>query len=185
MKRILCFVVLAMLAFTVSSARADATLRPGDTFDLRIGGVPSDDQATISSGYTVDGEGNLNLPLIGKIRAAGLTASAIQSSIERTYVSQGIFTHPTITINIAPSARFVNVGGQVKAPQRVAYTPDMTVMSAINAAGDFTDYADQKKVYLTHDGKLTFVNCKKARVNPSEDVKVLPGDQIQVRESFW
>ena len=73
----------------------------------------------------------------------------------------------------------------MKAPQRVAYTPDMTVMSAINAAGDFTDYADQKKVHLTRDGKVTYVNCKRARADPSEDPKVLPGDQIQVGESFW
>ena len=61
----------------------------------------------------------------------------------------------------------------------------MTVMSAINAAGDFTEYADQGKVRLTRDGQVSIVNCKKARKDPSEDKKVLPGDQIQVGESFW
>ena len=185
MKRASICLVLAMLAFSVSSALADATLRPGDSFDLRIGGVPADDQATISSNYTVDGDGYLNLPYLGRIQVARMTASAIQVTIEHAYTSQGIFTHPTITLNIAPSARFVNVGGQVKAPQRVAYTPDMTVLSAINAAGDFSDYADQGKVQLTRDGRVSIVNCKKARKDPSQDVKVLPGDRIQVPEGFW
>ena len=116
---------------------------------------------------------------------ARLTPSAIQSNIEHTYVSQGIFTHPTITLSIAPAARFVNVSGQVKAPQRVPYTPDMTVLSAINAAGDFSDFADQGKVHLVRNGSVRFVNCKKARGNPELDEKVLPGDQIQVPEGFW
>jgi protein involved in polysaccharide export with SLBB domain len=36
---------------------------------------------------------------------------------------------------VAAQARQVSVGGAVKAPQRVAYTPDLTVLSAVNAAG--------------------------------------------------
>ena len=178
-------ILLTVLAFSISPVLADAVLRPGDSFDLRIGGVPGEDQAAISSNYTLDGEGYLNLPYIGKIQVAKMSASAVQSTIEHAYVSQGVFTRPTITITIAATARFVNVAGQVKAPSRVGYTPDMTVLSAINAAGDFNEYADQKKVHLVRDGKVTLVNCKKARANPEEDVKVLPGDQIQVPEGFW
>ena len=147
--------------------------------------MPADDQATISSNYTVDGEGYVNLAYIGKIQVLRLTPSGIQAAIEHAYVSQGIFTHPTVTVNMQAAARFVNVAGQVKAPTRVPYTPDMTVMSAINAAGDFNEFADQKKVHLTRDGKVVFVNCAKSRAHPELDVKVLPGDQIQVPESFW
>ena len=185
MKKTFCLVVLAMLSLSASVALADAPLRPGDALDLRIGGVPTDDQQTVSSSYTVDGEGFLNMPYIGKVRAAGLTPSGVQNAIEHAYVSEGIFTHPSITINIAPTARFVNVAGQVKAPSRVAYTPDMTVMSAINAAGDFTDFAKPSDVRLIRDGKVQRIDCKKVRGNPSLDVKVLPGDQIQVPEGFW
>lgn len=185
MKKASTLLAAVMLVFTVSTALADATIRPGDSFDLRIGGVPGDDQATISSNYTVDGDGFLNLPYIGRIQVARMSPSAIQALIERTYVSQQIFTHPTVTLNIAPSARFVNVSGQVKSPQRVPYTPDMTVLSAINAAGDFNDFAAQGKVHLVRDGRVSFVDCKKARGNPALDQKVLPGDQIQVPEGFW
>ena len=185
MKSIFCLSVLAVLTLSVSSALADAVLRSGDSFELRIGGVPPDDVATISSNYTVDGEGYLNLPYIGKILVARMTASSIQSTIERAYVSQGIFTHPTVTLNIAATARFVNVGGQVRSPGRIPFTEDMTVLSAINAAGDFTEYAKASDVWLTRDGKVMHVNCKNARRNPASDVKVLPGDQIQVQESFW
>lgn len=174
---------LVLLAVTV--ARADAPLRIGDTFELRIGGVPPDDAVSITSTYTIDGGGGLNLPYIGKLKVDGMTSSQIQSMVERTYRDGGIFTHPSVTLVIQAQARFVNVGGHVKSPQRVAYTPDMTVLSAINAAGDFDDFADQKKVRLIRGSTVKLVNCKAIRSNPANDVPVLPGDQIQVPEGFW
>ena len=45
-----------------------------------------------------------------------------------------------------PQARFVNVGGAVRSPSRMAFTEDMTLLTAINAAGGFNDFADQKRV---------------------------------------
>jgi protein involved in polysaccharide export with SLBB domain len=183
MKIRIFFAAACLVLVCCGSALADANLRPGDTFDLRIGGVPVDEMSAISSSYTIDGY--LNLPLLGKLQVSGMTAAQIQSVVERAYVDRGFFTHPSITITIAPSARFVNVGGQVKAPSRVPYTPDMTVFSAINAAGDFTEFAAQTKVRLMRGGKVTVIDCKKIRSDPSLDVKVLPGDAIQVPESFW
>jgi polysaccharide export outer membrane protein len=159
-------------------------LRVGDSFDLRIGGVPADDISNISSNYTVDGEGCLNLAYLNKIHVAGMTPSQIQNVIEKAYEERGIFTHPTVTLSIAASARFVNVSGQVKNPSRVPYTPDMTVMSAINAANDFNDYADQKNVRLIRNGSIQIINCKKARQDPSLDIKVQPGDSIMVPQSW-
>ena len=179
------FLALACLVCSVTSSFADATIRAGDSFDLRIGGVPSDEISTISSNYTVDGEGCLNMPYVGKIRVSGKTASEIQFLVERTYMDQAIFTHPTISLTMAQNARFVNVGGQVKSPGRVPYTADMTVFSAVNSAGDFTEFADQKKVRLMRGNTVQLINCRKIRENPSLDVKVLPGDNIQVGETFW
>ena len=165
-------------------AQGDALIRPGDAFDLRISGVPSDDSGLISSNYTVDGQGYMNLSYIGKVKVAGKSASEAQSLVEHMYVTEGIFTHPTVSINIAPTARFVNVGGPgVKAGVRVPFTADMTLMSAILAAGDFNDFADQKHVNLIRGSKVTIVNCKEVRRNPSKDVAVLPGDTIQVPQT--
>ena len=160
-------------------------MRVGDSFDLRIGGVPSDDSAAISQNYTIDGEGCLNISYLGKMHIAGMTTSQIQSMVERAYVDRGIFTHPTITLSVQSAPRFVNVSGAVKNPSRIPFTPDMTLMSAINAANDFNDYADQKHVRLTHGGSVKGINCKKLRQYPSEDPKIEPGDSIQVPESLF
>ena len=179
------FLCAAIFAVSVVAARADAPLRKGDQFDLRIGGVPSEEMSAITSSYTIDGEGCLNLPYINKVQVEGKTPSQVQSIIEQTYVERGIFTHPTITVSIAAATRQITVGGEVNNKGRVAYTPDMTVMSAIGAAGDFSIYANQAKVQLTHDGKVSVVNCKHIRSHPAEDIKVFPGDMIQVPQSWY
>ena len=163
----------------------DAPLRVGDTFEIKLGGVPSEDAAQISTNYTVDGDGKLNLAYVGKVQAAGMTPSQIQSEVENTYIEHGIFTHPTVTVNIAPTARLVTVTGEVNQKGRVPYTPDMTIMSAIAAAGDFTVYANPAKVRLTRGNQIKEVNCKKIRSNPSLDEKILPGDRLDVPQAFF
>lgn len=183
MKKFLPLMMVAVLAL-VASASAEVPLRPGDTFEVRLGGVPVSESTSVNGAYTIDGDGYLNLPLIGRLAVSNMNASQVQAAAERAYVNQGYYTHPTVTINVAPAARFVNVGGQVKAPQRVSYTPDMTVLSAITSAGDFNEYADQKHVRLIRGGKVTVVNCKAIRADPSQDLKVNPGDQIQVPQSI-
>ena len=183
------FLLVSAMALCVigrAAAQGDATIRSGDSVDLRISGVPSDDQQTISSNYTVDGQGCLNLSYIGKVRVVGRTASEAQSMVEHAYVSEGIFTRPTVAINVPLTARYINVGGPgVKAGVRVPYTPDMTLMSAILAAGDFNEFADQKHVNLIRGKDVKIVNCKEVRKHPSQDVAVLPGDTIQVPESMY
>lgn len=175
----------SLVAQTAGQSVAQAALRPGDTFDLRMGGVPNEDQLAISGSYTLDGDGCVNLANLGKVKVGGMAPGEIQTLIERSYVDHGIYTHPSVVLTIAAQARFVNVGGQVKAPMRVPYTPDMTVLTAINAAGDFNEFAAQTKVRLLRGDKVTIINCKRIRSDPSQDVKVLPGDSIQVPESFF
>ena len=124
MKRILAQVAAILTA--VGAMSQDVLLRPGDQIELRLGGVPSQEIEQISGQYQVDGQGFLNLPHIGKVRAAGLAQAELQNSIEAVYRSQQIYTHPTITINVPTQARFVNVGGDVKTPRacRVHAGPD-------------------------------------------------------------
>jgi polysaccharide export outer membrane protein len=163
----------------------DALLRSGDILELRLGGVPPDEVQQVSGPYTIDGDGYVNLPHIGKIRADQATQSELQQSIESAYRSQQIYTNPSITLTIPNTARFVNTGGEVKAPQRVPFTADLTLLGAISASGGFTEFADQKKVRLLREGKVTIVNVKDVRKDPEKDIRLKPGDRIEVPQSFW
>lgn len=184
MKRFLVIACVLAATLNIGSAQ-EIALREGDQIELRLGGVPTEEIQQVSGVYQVDGQGFVNMPHIGRVKAAGLSQSALQSAIESGYKNQQIYTNPTITVNVPTAARFVNVGGDVKAPRRVEYTPDLTILGAINAAGGFTEFANQSQVRLLRGGQVIMVNIKEVRKDPSKDLKVRPGDSIEVPQSFW
>lgn len=175
------------LSFLLSASTlwADAVLRTGDPVDLKISGVPPEEQAQVNNIYTVDAGGMVNMPYINKVRAAGLTPAQLASSIEGGYRAAKIFTNPTITIVMQPQARFVNVGGAVRAPARIPFTEDMTMLAAINASGGFNDYADQKRVRLLRGNEARVYDVRQFRRDPGLDPRLQPGDRIEVPQSFF
>jgi len=84
-----------------------------------------------------------------------------------------------------PAYRFVNVGGAVRNPSRVAFTEDLTLLSAINAAGGFNDFADQRHVRLLRGSNVKIYDVRKFRRDPSLDVGLQPGDKVEVPQSFF
>ena len=174
------YLSLLILGLLSTRSHAQAVLREGDSIEIRLNGVPSEDIQQFSQPYTVDEKGMLNLPYIGQVRAAGLPPNQVQSTIENLLKVEKIYSHPTVTINIQAASRFVSVGGAVRQPGRVPYTTDLTLMSAINAAGGFNDFANPRKVRLVRAGKVTIYDAGALRKDPSGDPHILPGDQIDV-----
>ena len=166
-------------------AFGQATLRVGDPVELRIGGVPVEEQQQLNNTYTVDANGWISIPYINKVKAEGLTPAQLARSIEETYRANRIYTNPNITILMQPTSRFVNVGGAVRLPARVPFTEDMTLLTAINAAGGFNDFADQKRVRLLRGKEAKMYDVRQFRRDPSLDVKLRPGDRVEVPQSFF
>jgi protein involved in polysaccharide export with SLBB domain len=179
--------ILYSLLFFASTTivSGQATLRIGDPVDLKISGVPTDEQAQVNNTYTVDANGTVNLPYVNKIKAEGLTPAQLSASIEAAYRSGRIYTNPTITITMQLTARLVNVGGSVRNPTRVPFTEDLTLLTAINAAGGFNDFADQKRVRLLRGNEVKLYDVRQFRRDPSRDVRLQPGDRIEVPQSFF
>jgi hypothetical protein len=87
---------------------------------------------------------------------------------------------------ISPSPWFPEIASTTspvksRQPGRQLYAGQMTVTKAITTAGDFTDFANHKKVWLIRaNGQRIKVNCNKAIQDSSQDPLVYPNDQIQV-----
>jgi polysaccharide export outer membrane protein len=160
-------------------------LRTGDLIDLRLGGVPREEIEQVTGAYSVDTEGFVNVPQIGRIKAAGYTQEELQTEIENTYKAKGVYSNPTVTVSVPITSRFVNVGGEVRLPQRVPYTPDLTVLAAVTAAGGFTEYASQTRVRLYRGMQVTQLDMRLIRKDPGNDVLLQPGDTIEVMRSFF
>ncbi len=153
--------------------------------NLRLGGVPAEETSAFTGPYSIDGRGLLNLPYIGEIRAAEMTPSEVQRSIESKLKVDGIYTNPTITVSTEGAPVYVTVGGAVKGPGRIPYTPDMTLITAITSAGGPNDFANEKKVRLRREGTETMFDLRYIRKNPGRDPKLQPGDQVEIDESFF
>ncbi|MBV8212933.1 MAG: polysaccharide biosynthesis/export family protein [Verrucomicrobia bacterium] len=174
------FLATLLLSAWFPASSEEFILRPSDTVQLKIGGVPAEDAKAVTGEYVIDGQGYVNMPNLGRIKIGGLTLSAAQTVIEAAYRSHDIYTRPTITITLGTMHRWVNVGGAVKIPQRIAYKPDLTVLATIDAAGGFSSSADQQKVRLLRADEVMIIDTKKIRGNPSLDIPLEPGDSIEV-----
>ena len=123
-------------------------------------------------------DGTITLDLIGPIQAAGKTPGELQNEIHDLYVPK---YYVRLTVTISSQDRVFYVGGEVVKPGVFQYLGETTVTKAIQSAGDFTDFANRGKVWLIRaNGQRIKVNCTKALENPSLDLPVYPGDQIQV-----
>ncbi len=128
-------------------------------------------------------DGSITLILNQKFQAAGKTIGALQADIRDRYVPQ-YFKYLTVTIKT--QERFYSVGGEVRSPNRQAYTGYMTVLRAIDTAGGFTDFSRKTDVEVTRaNGEKYVVNCKKAQNHPELDREIFPGDKIFVHRRLF
>lgn len=127
-------------------------------------------------------DGTITLHLIGSVIAAGKNAGELQNEIQERYQKY----YRGLVVTVKALDRFFYVGGEVKTPGRQPWVGELTVTQAIQSAGDFTDFANKKRVQLTRvDGSTLIVNCVKALADPKLDVRVLPGDKVHVPRRWW
>ena len=180
----LLFALFSLVGLFIPRLAAESvpTLRVGDVFDLRVSGVPTEDAQQFAIQFTVGPGGTVNMPLIGEVKAAGLTAPQLERILQDRFVAGRIFNQPTVTINLAPGLRTVSVIGGVKSPGRVTWTVDLTLQTAIAERGDIDEFGDSKGIRLIRDAKVVGVyDLREIAKEPGKDPKLLPGDQIIVR----
>ena len=162
-------------------AQAVPVFRIGDVFEMRLSGMPQDLAAEFAVQYTVGQDGMVNVPLIGEVRVAGLTAGQVEREVQAKLISEKYFTHPTVVINIGGGARFVSIGGGVRAPQRMQWSQDLTLHVAIENCGGLDDFGKKKGVRLIRDGQIIQrYDLRALEKDPSKDPKLMPGDQVYV-----
>ncbi|MBI3876588.1 MAG: SLBB domain-containing protein, partial [Verrucomicrobia bacterium] len=91
----------------------------------------------------------------------------------------------TLTPTVKIQERYFFVQGEVRKADRYIYTSDMTVLKAIATAGGFTDFAGRSEVQLTlFNGETMTIDAREAQRNHALDIKVLPGESINVPRRF-
>jgi polysaccharide export outer membrane protein len=135
-------------------------------------------QDTLTNSFSVDGAGNISLPLIGLVRAQGLTTAELARAIEAR-LRQGFLREPSVSVEVEAFRPFF-VLGEVTIAGQYPFVNGMTVQNAIAVAGGFTPRGAQDCVDLTR-----IVNGRPVTASVPLTFAVRPGDTIQVRERFF
>lgn len=87
--------------------------------------------------YSVDPQGDINFPLLGRIHVAGMTRYQLVDFLEKKLVSENLVKDPIVTVEFANSG--ISVIGEVNHPGRFEFNKDrVTLLDAIAMAGDLT-----------------------------------------------
>ena len=183
------FVLLAsvLVLGTLSAAPARAQQQPppaaaqdgayllgsSDKVRVTVYGEPS-----LSGEFFVTGSGVVSLPLIGEVKAAGLTLSQFQQAVQ-TSLSDGYLKDPRVSAEVLTFRPFY-ILGEVSKPGTYPYTSGLTVMNAVATAGGYTYRADKKQVFVKRNGAT---EEQKLTLDPT--VTVAPGDTIRIGERFF
>lgn len=151
----------------------DYLLGPADKVRVTVYGEPS-----LSGEFFVTGSGLMSLPLIGEIKAAGLTVGQFQVAVQKA-LSDGYLKDPRVSAEVLTFRPFY-ILGEVEKPGTYPYTSGLTVLNAVATAGGFTYRADKKSVWIKHNGDTSE---NKSELTPS--TVVAPGDTIRIGERFF
>jgi len=182
----------------------DYKLRPNDALYIQIKSLDDvasnvfaqatslytlDPYSAYMTSFTVDKEGFIELPVIGKILVSGKTATQVGEMIKDSMVN--ILSHPMVTVKLVN--QYISVLGEVTRPGHIVYSQDqLTIYDALGLAGDISIYGNRRDVILVRNenGKnvRTSIDLTRADILSSPYYFVQPNDFIYVypmRKRFW
>ena len=99
------------------------------------------------SGYTVDTDGYINFPVLGKIKVEGMTREQIADYLTGQLKNQELIKEPVVTVEFMNFG--VSVLGEVNRPGRISINRDnLTILDALSEAGDLTIFGKREKVLV-------------------------------------
>jgi polysaccharide export outer membrane protein len=132
----------------------------------------------LSGEFEVDGTGSISMPLIGQVKAQGLTTAQLEQSIAAS-LANGYILNPRVSAEVINYRPFY-ILGEVGNPGTYPYTNGLTVQNAVAAAGGFTYRANKRVVYIKSidsDREVAY------ELTPTTVVK--PGDTLRIGERIF
>ncbi|KHK93594.1 hypothetical protein LK12_00230 [Novosphingobium malaysiense] len=166
---------------TISVSEANSELTDG--YRLATGDklkVTVFDEPTLSGEYEVGVDGDLALPLLDPIPAAGKTPKALATIIADKLESGEYVLVPRVSVEIIEHRPFY-ILGEVNKPGQYAYSGEITFEQAVAQAGGFTARANKGTIYLR---RQDWGSKRRVKLE-GQPLKLAPGDTIEVREAFF
>ena len=100
--------------------------------------------------YTVDEQGDIDFPVLGKVAVEGKTRQEVAAYLRARLIARELVLDPIVTVEYVNLA--VNVLGEVNRPGRINAQKDyFTILDAIAAAGDLTINGQRENVMVMRE----------------------------------
>jgi polysaccharide biosynthesis/export protein len=172
---------------TFASARSTQSagvyrIATGDILDIAVFRQPD-----LSRTVDVDGSGQILLPLIGAMPAAGKTVRELEAEITRQLGAKYLQS-PQVSVALKDAVgQRITVEGQVKGPGVRLARGQTTLLRILAESGGFTETADQTAVMVfrqTEEGRVVMrYDANAIRAGQAPDPVILGGDTVVVDDS--
>lgn len=149
---------------------AEYTLGSEDKIRLTVFG-----EEQLSGEFLVDSSGSVSIPLVGEVRAGGLTLRQFEAGVAAK-LKQGYLQDPKVNAEVV-NFRPIYVIGEVKKPGQYPYVSNMTLQKAVALAEGYTYRANESSAEIIRNGQ-------KFRADGGM-TPLLPGDEIRVLERYF
>ncbi len=170
--RLLATVMLLLVSVTAASASDPTGYRLGAGDEVR---VTVFNHADLSGQFTISGDGVIALPLVGDVKAGGLTPQEVEAQIKDA-LEPDFLKNASVNVDVLNYRPFY-ILGEVNKPGSYPYVSGMRVVNAVALSGGYTVRASQGKIFIERGGQ------KKVPADPQ--TQVLPGDIVHVPERFF
>ena len=145
---ILMFLAVSVIAETTAlvakqgSVSAEYQIGPGDVLNISV--WKEDD---LQLDVLVRPDGEITFPLVGEIKAGGLTTKALSDELVKKL--KKFIPHPSVTVSVLKSiSNKIYVIGKVNRPGEFTATGYLDVLQALTMAGGLTPYADSDEIKI-------------------------------------
>jgi len=173
-----------ILSINISSLNPEASEIFNVQNEVRVTtSTPTGSNAQVS-GYLINEDGFIQLPIIGNVKAEGLTKKQLTNHITQLLVEKKLLVDPIV--NIRHLNYKVTVLGEVGRPTVISVPNEkITLLEAIGLAGDITIFGKKENVLLirekpTGQKEITRINLNTDQVFQSDFYYLQPNDVVYV-----
>lgn len=141
-----------LLSITITSLNpaASEVFNVSAANSMRMANATATNTVSPVIGYLVDQEGNVQLPLLGKTKAAGITKKEFQEGIRTQLIQRKLLIEPVVDIRYLNYK--ISVLGEVARPSVLTVPNEkITLLEALGLAGDLTIFASRNNVLLIRE----------------------------------
>jgi polysaccharide export outer membrane protein len=114
-----------------ASPVSDYTVGPQDVLM-----ITSYEQADLSGRFSVEADGTFTYPMVGRVKAGGLTLRQVEAQVKKQLQDGGFFNNPQLSVSIEQyKSQKVFVVGEVRSPGTYPLSGDMNLVEALARAG--------------------------------------------------